>query len=78
MKRKKIYTGHYQLIDDAGQEVAIASKTGTHLDDYPWEWYLVDGLQFAEVTKATGVAESLKECIDVVDSRIKQYGLKEG
>lgn len=39
--------------DDHRHIVAEAFKTGSHLDDYPWDWHFPDGTE-------SGVADTLK------------------
>lgn len=79
LKRKKIGDRQYLLIDTAtGKDVAIAAQTGEHgRDNYPWDWYLVGKLDFEDPAgRPTGVADALKVCIETIESRAKQYGLK--
>lgn len=78
ISRKKIKTGSYDLIDRiSGKKVAEAHLTGRYgADNYPWDWYLADGLTFGEDSKAnTGSCDALWACIDAVESRANQYGI---
>lgn len=41
--------------------VASIVKTGTHLDDYPWDWYFTDhGVRLSQSRHHSGVADSLR------------------
>lgn len=53
-------TGWYAEID--GKMVAEAHKTGTHLDDYPWEWYLLDAAERVDGRRGSAVEDSLRAC----------------
>lgn len=81
LTRKKIADQSYALKDPRGLVVATVTKTGSHLDDYPWEWSLNDTLKFASARSdgrgvaETGVEESLRACVDTLAARIAHYGL---
>lgn len=80
LKRKKVGDQKYDLIDTSvGDVVAHAVKTGSHLDDYPWDWRLADGLHFGGVQglKEGGVMDTLKGVVDYVESGINRYGTRE-
>lgn len=36
---KRIKAGQYEVYDGS-RLLGFVSKTGSHLDDYPWEWHL--------------------------------------
>lgn len=77
LHRRKVTAGSYELHDDDGRLIARADRTGEPgRDNYPWEWTLADGLQWAgTLSRVGGTAETLTECMDTVGSRLKQYGV---
>lgn len=75
LTRKKLKAGAYNLTDESGTVIARADLTGSHLDDYPWTWYLVGELDFPPKVANTGSEDSLKACVDIVQSRANHYGL---
>lgn len=80
IRRKKVGPSSYVLIDsEVGDVVAYAVKTGTHLDDYPWDWRLADGLHFGGVQnlREGGVTDTLKAAVDYVESGINHYGTRQ-
>ena len=81
MKRVRLDTGSYKLMYEFSpgcfRAVARAVKTGTRRDNYPWEWYLDYGVSLKEKgAREQGTASSLYECCDVVEGRIKSYGVE--
>lgn len=81
LTRKKVGDQSYVLLDEKGREVATAVRTGTHLDYYPWDWALSDDLAAqlkvkSPKTKAQGVEESLRVCVETIAGRIAQYELE--
>lgn len=78
MKRVRLDTGSYKLMYEFSpgcfRAVARAAKTGTRRDNYPWEWYMDFGVELKQ-GKGQGTTESLKVAMDVVESRINQYGV---
>lgn len=54
----KIEAGNYVARDDDGNVVGYVSKTGTHLDNYPWDWSLVGDRLHGQAN--TGVADTLR------------------
>lgn len=80
LRRKKVGPSSYELVDSVvGDVIAYAAKTGTHLDDYPWDWYLRDGMHFGGVhgLKEGGVKDTLKAVVDYIESGINRYGTRE-
>lgn len=78
LKRKKIGDQKYEMTDTAtGEVIAIVVKTGSHLDDYPWDWYLRDGLDFAEDPAGVvrNVEESMKACVAAIEGYVDRLGL---
>lgn len=80
MKRVKIERGHYKLMYEfhpgCFRAVATAVKSGTRRDNYPWDWYFDYGVRLADARpRDRGTATNLREIYDVVESRIKQYGV---
>lgn len=77
LKRKKLKPGSYELVDtETGKVVAEAHMTGSHLDNYPWTWYLVGTCDFgSETTASTGSTESMKSAIDLIEARAESFGL---
>ena len=84
LKRKKIGDRSYQLVDTkTGEVIAHAAQTGEHgRDNYPWDWYLEDGVEWAEkkypsgaTIRTGGSAESLKNIVDNVESTATYFGL---
>ena len=55
---KRRRTGEYALLVH-GVEMATVTKTGTHLDDYPWDWYLARGIEPKDGGRASGVADTM-------------------
>lgn len=69
LKRVKVKAGHYDLVTPEGEVVATVAKTGTHLDDYPWDWYLADGWTTTQLHgRSSGVTESLADGADIVEN----------
>ena len=58
------YVPQYQIMRD-GQLIGVATKTGTHLDNYPWEWELSDGV--ADNGKRYGHTGLLSESMQDID-----------
>jgi hypothetical protein len=84
LKRKKIGDRSYLLVDTkTGEVIAHAAQTGEHgRDNYPWDWYLADGVEFAQQKypngasiRTGGAAEFLKDIVDNVESTANYYGL---
>lgn len=79
LKRKKVGDRAYELVDtQTGEVIASAANTGSHLDDYPWDWYLADGLHFGGVKgfREGGSAENLKGIVDKIESIVNTYGMR--
>lgn len=81
LTRKKIGDQQYDLVMPDGRVVGNAVKTGTHLDDYPWEWILADDLYavlkekgFGNI-RSQGSEDTLTACVDQLASKIVQYDL---
>lgn len=55
---KKVEAGEYAAVNDAGETVGHVTKTGTHLDDYPWDWHLT--VERLHGRSSTGVADTLR------------------
>jgi hypothetical protein len=78
LKRKKIGDRNYNLVDaGTGEAIANAVQTGEHgRDNYPWGWDMLDGRIFGRLDARTGSsAESLKECVDYIESTANSFGL---
>lgn len=78
LKRKKVGDRSYQLVDArTGTVIAIASQTGEHgRDNYPWSWHLTDDRMLGRLDASAGKSEdSLRNCVDYIESGINQYGL---
>lgn len=84
LKRRKIGDRTYELVDNkTGEVIAHASQTGEHgRDNYPWDWFLADGVEFAEKVrpngfriKTGGSAESLKNIVSNIQATADQCGL---
>ncbi|MFT4471857.1 hypothetical protein ACMX2H_18300 [Arthrobacter sulfonylureivorans] len=85
LTRKKLDAGAYHLVDPAGRVVARIDRTGEYgRDNYPWDWHLFGKLNWAWPRKdgreapVTGTAETLKDCIEIIEYRVNAYGLIEG
>ena len=82
MKLKKLKTGpgRYLMLNKKNLVIAEIVKTGTRRDNYPWEWHLEVYVSFGEKDgkrpRPHGTCQTLKECVDVVESRAKQYGVE--
>ena len=68
--RHKIRTGHYEVCVD-GRVVGEVSKTGTHLDHYPWDWMLADGVEpfvlpSGKKCRVVGVSDTLAHGVDQI------------
>lgn len=71
VKRKGL--GEYEVFQH-GKLVGVVAHTGTHLDHYPWDWYLADDVQPVG-RKATGAADTKKSAVDEVGYAIgNHYG----
>lgn len=81
IKRKKTGTPlnpSYDLVDaKTGRLIADAVMTGERgRDDYPWNWSLAEGLEFADPgVRTLGTTDSLSAAVDIIETRIGQYGL---
>jgi hypothetical protein len=64
LRRVKVKAGHYDMVA-LDEVVATVVKTGTHLDDYPWDWYLADGWTNYQ-GRTTGTTDSLANAVDIV------------
>lgn len=77
--RKKVGDQHYSLVNRKGIVVGGAVKTGTHLDDYPWDWHIDDELLKAARLKGftfrrtQGVCDTLKACVDQLATLVMTY-----
>ena len=68
LRRVKVEAGHYSLVADE-EVVATVVKTGTHLDDYPWDWYLADGWTTGQLGgRSSGCTDSLANAEDIVQA----------
>ena len=82
MKLKKLKTGsgRYLMVNKKDLVIAEIIKTGTRRDNYPWEWHLETYANFKERKgkrpRPNGTCQTLKECVDVVESRARQYGVE--
>ena len=51
-----------------GQTIAYAAKTGTHLDDYPWDWYIEHDVRvlydWPDRTRTGGTVDTLRTAKD--------------
>lgn len=63
LTRHKIGDQTYEMRTPDGDAVAIVAKTGTHLDDYPWEFYPLDGWEYAYRVKPQ---ESMRNAVDLL------------
>lgn len=59
----KVIAGEYVAIDESGETVGRVTKTGTHLDDYPWDWYITVPSSVRWSTGASDTLRSAKEQI---------------
>lgn len=79
LKRKKIGDQTYSLVDTEGIVVGGAVKTGTHLDDYPWDWHIDDEilktakLKGISFRRTQGVCDTLRDCVDIVATLMMTY-----
>ncbi len=81
IKRHAHGTGSY-IISADGRNVGEVAKTGTHLDHYPWDWMLLDGIEphiqkNGYRYKTTGAAETLRQAVDEIAAAIGFYAFKE-
>lgn len=63
--RSKLGPGWVARLDNLGI-VAEAHKTGTHLDDYPWDWYVVGDAPVKEGARTSGTTDTLRSAKDQV------------
>lgn len=80
LKRKRVGDQKYHLLDaETGRPLAVAVKTGTHLDDYPWDWYLLPGVYLASDLPSgrrnQGVSDALHTAVDEVEALLGQFGV---
>lgn len=66
LRRDDDNLGPYYEAIQQGCVVGIIAKTGSHLDDYPWDWYLPEGVDPIPGRKGTGVADTLGHALDAV------------
>jgi hypothetical protein len=60
-QRVAIGDRQYEYHAMLGEKVlAVVVKTGSHLDDYPWDWYLTTATDPIQGTKSSGVEPTLK------------------
>lgn len=71
----KIAAGHYVALDHYGNLVANINKSGTHLDDYPWDWRLEVPTTYRYTT---GVSDTLRSAKQLIRSIFSSYNLPEG
>lgn len=80
VRKFKIAPGLYHLKETYdGPIIATIVKTGTRRDNYPWEWYLGDGIRFKsdkDFVKGRGNTESLKVAVDIITTRYERYGVE--
>ena len=57
------------IIERDGVPVADVVKTGTHLDDYPWDWMILDPFA-ANARRSSGVSDTLRSAIDYVKAMV--------
>lgn len=77
--KRKIAPGVYEVAEYyGGPTIAKIVKTGARRDNYPWEWYLADGVRFknAPSNRERGTTESLKVAVDLIEARIRRYGVE--
>lgn len=78
--RRKVGPSDYEVLDE-GKVVGLAGKSGTHLDDYPWDWMLADGVEpvpnavNGHRPDTTGVAETLAKAMNQIGYSLgRPYG----
>jgi hypothetical protein len=78
VRKVKVAPGPYRIIDEKHRVIATVVKTGMRRDNYPWEFYLADGVHFkgAPAGKERGTTESLKVAVDLIEARIRRYGVE--
>lgn len=79
--KQKVSSGLYHIVEYyGGPVIAVIVKTGARRDPYPWDWYLYDGVRFGirdgKRPQGRGTTQTLGEAVDLVESRIKQYGVE--
>jgi hypothetical protein len=58
---KRIRAGEYDVFDAKTKEhVAHITKAGTHLDDYPWDWYLEYSIWPQVTGRRSGVTDTMR------------------
>ena len=76
----KVAAGLYRIAERyGGPTIATIVKTGTRRDNYPWEWYLHEGLRFKtdkSWVRNQGNAESLKVAVDIIEGRLERFGVE--
>lgn len=57
-----------------GSLVAHVHRTGTHLDHYPWDWYLADGVFPFGERRTTGVTDTRQAALGQIAYALGYYG----
>jgi hypothetical protein len=55
-----------------GITVAHANYTGSHLDDYPWGWYLAYGIEPGPGRRGSDSEDTLRSCKQSVAGVLKE------
>lgn len=76
VKRGKEF-GQY-LVFQHGKLVGEVAHTGTHLDHYPWDWFLADGVEPVVGRNATGVSETKREAVNCIGYVLGNHWGKNG
>jgi hypothetical protein len=67
---KRVKPGSYDVLDaKTKQKIAEVHKTGTHLDNYPWDWSFEQGVTLRSKDYRTGAADSLRSAKETISFR---------
>ena len=80
-RRRKVGQSSY-IISVNSKDVGEVTKTGTHLDFYPWDWMLLDGItpyvqKNGHKYSTTGVADTLRSAMESIAAAAGAYAYKE-
>ena len=84
LKRRKVEASNYELVDEQGNLIAHVIRTGEYgRDDYPWDWYLADDVEFdvdkdstGHRPRSQGNSDNMRDAVDYIETCISQYGIR--
>jgi len=75
---RKMKAGSYAVVVAATNEkVGEIHKTGTHLDDYPWDWHFDLSRGWRNKIRTSGVSDTLKSAKEIMNFEYGRLGPQE-